>query len=308
MNYKAVIDKYNNELTHYTKEVVPGFENYLKKSRKPYQKILRALYDFYMLLGYIVDEKFPDNKEQNQDNTPLMMIYSKSCLSLFGIYSCLNNGLVSEAPDILRNLFETYVNLKAILEKDTKNRIKLYHDFKYVIRWNQYQANLKLLEDGIIEHEDFEKSMPQELIKKTKKEYDEIKNRYNSQRPYHWAWLIYRDELKSRKMQNPSLKFICEKFSILDDYVKIYSTLSTTAHINSNIEYLVTIGDSITPTPSFSKNINLTSLLAITYCSKIARGIIDYLNIDDKDEVILFIKNFVVAVQERHLYSYKDFI
>jgi len=152
MNYQEILEKYNRALSMYLNEVNPQFQKYLDDNGAVYMSTLNRLYEFYVFTSYLVEEDIilQDNKEN-----PIMVLYSKAALSLFGIYNCLKKGLATESAILLRSLFETLINVELLLQKDTEERLKLFTNFKYITQWNQLQVNRELLNEGLIDEARF---------------------------------------------------------------------------------------------------------------------------------------------------------
>jgi hypothetical protein len=294
MDREDIVAKYSSELRKYKNIVSRGLSQYLTENRRPFESTLNSLFDFYLFTSYLSDLKlFPDDQSLN----PIKVLYSKAALSLLAIAHCLRNGIDSEASTLLRSIFETLLNVELILQNDTKERLKLFSDFQYIVEWNQLQSNRELLNKGIIDKDHFEQTFTEELIQQVGLNYDKVKSNYNPQYPYHWAWKIFKDELKRK---NPSISFICEKLGKEYQwaYVKIYSTLSITVHSSPHIINAVSIGNSITMTPRFSQNISSISWLALYFCSKVVKRMVEYLNFQSADEIKTFIDSFVSDVDK----------
>ena len=157
-----ILRQWDSDLEIYCDRVVPKFQEKLKNESLNYSSILKKLYDLYILYSFIIDDKLT-----SLDDTfsSIMLFYGKASHAILGIYSCLKCGLVSESVILLRTIFEIYVNVKLILEKNIDERIKLWDDFRFISEWNNYKANLNLLSTGIITLEDFEGTFTPELIK-----------------------------------------------------------------------------------------------------------------------------------------------
>ncbi|MBI2486420.1 MAG: hypothetical protein HYW01_05595 [Deltaproteobacteria bacterium] len=292
MNDKGVVEKYDRALREYANEVLPGFWNELKNQRRPFQPFLDKLFGFYLYCLYLTDS----NLFHNDEKYPSLNIrYVKACLALFGIHNCLQYGLVTESAVLLRSLFESYLfesylNVKLILQKDTEERIGLFHDFRYVERWNSLQANKNLLEEGKISKEIFDRTFTSDLIKKIEDNYLSVKSNYHPKHPYHWAWKIFRNETKNQR--NPSIHFIADKLGLSADCIKVYGPLSVSVHNSPSLLNLVLTGNAITLAPNFSRSIYNIGCLSLGYLSDLIEDLVNYLEFGEPGEISTYLSIF----------------
>lgn len=263
MSIRNILERYDNNLEKYYKETIPILDQYVENSRQPYNKLLKGIFDFYVFSSYLLDN---DVIFKNVTSDTIKGLYVKGSLNLFSIYSCLFNGLASEAATLIRSLFETLLTLKLLLITNTEERIKLYDNFKIVQRMNSINSNKKLLELGIIDINRFQKTYPNELVEETNNKYENIKKDYHPRLPYHWAWKIFKDTLSNR---NPSIFYIAKHLGFHFDYVKIYSTMSISVHSSPLLENIIGDGKTQTLAPVFSKHIERLSFLSLDYMGKI---------------------------------------
>lgn len=287
-----ILKKYNAELQSYANVVVQPLENYLEKERQPYQPFLKRLFDFYLFSSYLLGVGLIPKEDKNK---PLGILFVKASLTFYGVYTSLQNGLVTEASTSLRSLFEAYLNIKLILQEDTETRLRLYDNFAKVERWNNFQANLRLVEEGKLTKEDFAKTFNPELIEKTKAEYEEVKTDYHPTRPYHWAWKVYSATPKDR---NPSISFIAKHLKLDLDYVKVYSSLSISVHNSPSVINLVSNGHSISLAPKFSEMISTIGGIALDYIIKIIEVVVEHLRFREPNEIKVYMDNFILAVMD----------
>jgi hypothetical protein len=293
MSVYEMLDQYDEKLKNYSDECVPIYKNSLNKGRQPYELILKGLFDFYVFCSYLLDENIIPKDDESSTITKLFI---KGSLNLHGIYTCLNSGLNSEAPTLVRSLLENYLTLKLLLEKDTDERIKLYENFKYVQQWGSIKKNLDLLEAGIITLPQFQATNPKHRIDRLEKKFDKIKSDYHPKRPYHWAWKIFKE---NHKTPNPSLRQIAYHLNEQFDYEKTYAVLSISVHSSPLIENMIKNGKSFTLVPSFStRTINLT-LLSIDYMGKIILEIVrKYSDENTISDMENYIPAFSLAVSQ----------
>ncbi|MFH1850775.1 MAG: DUF5677 domain-containing protein [Candidatus Neomarinimicrobiota bacterium] len=258
----------------YEKETVTIFEGYLKERRSCYDRLFSNMYKLYILFNFLVDDQHVLDLEKAK--TPIAILYAKTALSHFGIYHCLFNGLIIEASILLRSLFEIYVDVKVILEKDVEDRIPLWYDFKYITRKKQLDKNLELLESQKISLEQFESTYPLHRVKKANEEYENVKANYNNGKSNHWAWSIYSNI--ARAQNKPiTTKFICEQLGISSQYVKVFSALSISTHSDSLIENLLVDRGKNTCAPIFNSNTISIGALAVLYAGSIIEDVVKYL-------------------------------
>ncbi len=286
---KKIVEKYNKIIKEYhdrvERDVFPKLEN----DRKKYDSILHKLKSFYFITNYISSHGNMVTKEEYEN--ALFTIYNKAALDLFGIFHCLYNGLSIQAGIIYRSLYETHVYNDFIFKYDTKERIKLFYNFQFVERWNHIQDSLKNNPNYI---EDV--GLDQTSLEHYKKDYHRCIDDYNQKRPHHWAYKIFKDELKDR---NPSLFHICKHLGevYVKEYKSVYGTSSKQTHPSSIMGDYYTISErnrnvSIN-SPMYKDDIVNTSVLSMSYCGKIILDIIKYFNIDNLDELSLYIQTYI---------------
>ena len=82
-----------------------NFPAFMDKQRQPFSCFFKKLFDFYLLTSFFVDSKlFPDDEKI----IGLRILYAKASLAIFGILSCLQNGLSTEGAILLRSLFRDF--------------------------------------------------------------------------------------------------------------------------------------------------------------------------------------------------------
>lgn len=293
---KEEFDKLKIEFDQYVKEVEIPFYNNLNKERHKYQTFIDRILLFYFFTSFVSENKI---KSVEKGSLPIMVLYSKWSLSLFGIYSCLQNGLISESYSIMRSLFENLINLELILKvypySSPYYKMKLYDEYKYVIKWRNFRANRKLLENCLITKDKFDSQFEPELTKEIEEKFDLVKSNYNNGKANHWSWEIFKSELGNK---NPSVKNICNKLERDVDYIKIYSSLSAQIHSTSIIENIVTKGEVVSLTPTFSPLIISTGILALSFCSDIVKHTIDFLDLPSKLALNNFNESYLINVVE----------
>jgi hypothetical protein len=288
-----ILKKYTQQLQHYANKVMPHFPKYLENQRKPFNPFFKKVFDLYLFSSFLVDSHlFPDDEEI----TGLRILYAKASLSLFGILTCLENGLVSEGAVLLRSLFEALLNVNLILEKDTDERLKLFYDYRYVDRWNNIRANKRLLSEGKTTQETFDKTFTSAQLKETEENYSRVRSNYHPSRPYHWAWRIYSNETKG---ENPSINFIADKLNLAEDYVKVYSSLSISVHNSPNLVNIMQTRKGISLAPNFQKTIYLVGCLAVRYMAEIIESVTRSFKFNDA-ETHAYVSAFLLAIYEEY--------
>jgi len=256
-----IIQDYTDKLNEYKFIVTPILKRFMEDEREPYIGGLNVLYDIYMFQNYLVD----NIKEffNNPVNKTLTLFFIKVSGDLFALRQCLMVGQLISASSISRNIFETYIDTRLILDKDSEERSTLYENHQYVLIWLRMQTYKKYIEELELNANlpieikkaeiDYYGDLYKEVDEKTIKEnYEKVKEDYHPKYPYHWAWKIFKDETKKQK--NPSREFICKKLGIYNDYLHVYSTSSLAVHNQPFMANFIIKKEQqgITSTPIFS--------------------------------------------------------
>ncbi|MBC8401300.1 MAG: hypothetical protein H8E14_07415 [Candidatus Marinimicrobia bacterium] len=220
-----------------TKQYVDYFEefyreitNRLVNGRKKRKTVIQGINNLYILYHFLIDKKGVLKTECSQN--ALSVLYVKCMHSINGIYLCVNNGLITETPALLRTLFEAYLTIEIILEKDVESRINLWYEYSGIIR-KHYLDDIK---DSYLKKE-ISKREYRELIsidqeKKVIKNYMNIKSQYNNgKRNTKWYWSLFNNVLDRQNN-----KTISEYLGLKDDYNSFYNTTSKLIHINPIID------------------------------------------------------------------------
>lgn len=292
-NGDDILEKYNKELQNYADAVFPGFPRYMENHRGPFLPFLKRLFDFYLFCSYLVDSGLFPDEERYQ---PLRILYAKASLSLFGIYSCLSNGLLTEASVLLRSLFEAYLNVKLILECNTDERLRLYSEFQHVEQWNNLQAHRNLVSEGKLSIDQFRKSFSDDLVREVDLNFSRVKESYHPTQPYHWAWKIFRDMIKQAR--NPTISYIADHLGLSLEYVKLYGPLSISVHNSPSLVHQVSKGADITLAPQFTKTIYNNGALAVDYVAHIVVAVVRYFGFRDSDEIVVYTTAFADTLGE----------
>jgi hypothetical protein len=293
MTDQEVFQKYDRAMAEYAKKIFPAFPRDLAIQRKPYQPFLKMVHDFYIFCSYLADNGlFPEDKPY----LPLRTLFAKGSLAVFGVFITMNHGLSTEASALLRSHFESYLNVKLILAKDAEERMILYDNFRYVEQWNNLQANRSLLASGKLADEDFKSTYTYERIVEVEQNYQRVKSDYHSTQPYHWAWKLFRNEIKGGR--NPSIRFVADKVDLSFDYVKVYGALSISVHNSPSLLNLVGDVSSVSLAPRFTDLIYDTGVLAVDYMACIIEELAAYLNFGAPNEISTYVAAFSVAVAD----------
>ncbi|MCK4325393.1 hypothetical protein KAW55_01405 [bacterium] len=272
-NAQSMIQRYDSKMQEYCDKVIPGFQKYIDRNKGNYSGFTKRLFDFYLFSSYLVDAGLFEDRPKNEDL--LKVLYCKAAVSFFGIYKCFDSGCVSEAMVLTRALFETLVNLKLILESDTAERLRLFDNYGFVSRWLNSIANPEM-------HDVAERTL-------IEKQYDNVRGDYHPKCPYHWAWKLYASELKRK---NLSLKFICKKLGLMDDYNKVYSALSISVHVNPRVGILYKLKEKFTIAPIYSDGIYLVGCLALGYFKDLIDLVVRYYTFDELENIHLYMDVF----------------
>ncbi len=280
------------------KEIVgPGLRRLLEEERTPYLKSLNVLYDIYMFQNYLLDNQVEYFNKPG--NPTLSLFFTKAAGDIFALRQCLMVGQLVSASSIERNIFETYVNTRLVLEKDSESRFQLFEEYQHALLWDRvrsYKNYLQELEsDKTIPDEKLnsEKEYFQNLYRDIDMEviesnYQKVKENYHPKYPYHWAWRIYKDENKGN---NPNLSFICKKLGIYNDYLHVYATSSLAVHNQPLLANMMTRRGGITSVPIFTETTNSIAGISTSLVNEIIIMILEYADSNKLDEIGLFLNN-----------------
>lgn len=252
----------DSEIKKFIKRVKQPFLKYQNTERSKYDYSLKKLNYFYFVSNYISCQGL----KSIGDDKILFTIYNKAVLDLLGIYHCLYNGLEIQAQNLLRSIFENYLNCRIIFEIDNeteiKRRIKLFREFKYFKRW-------KHIEDSM--ENKLENTLSDNKINDTKTDYERIKLNYDyKRRECHWSYSIY----ENNSLNNYEL---CAKFDLVEEYCRLYTTLSISTHNSPFLEdYYEKEGKTINA-PKFTESSVSLSVMTIYYCVEILVIILNFL-------------------------------
>jgi hypothetical protein len=289
-SHQEILQFYDTELQQYANRVVAPFGQYIEKNLAPYRPFLKYLFDYYLFLSYCSDKGMIPAEAKY---SPIRVIFAKCCLSYYGVFISLQNGLPTEAVISLRSLLEAFINIKVILEKDTDERLKLFRNFQFVEKWFNIQANLKLVSNNVISQVDFDKAFDPKFVSEMDIEYHKIKADYHPVRPHHWAWKIFSDG--NPNANNPSIRILAKHVGLELDFVKVYSSTSLSVHGSHNLINTLAEGGSISIAPKFTNMIYTDGCLAIDYMSHVFQMIVRYFKFDNPDELDFYINHFVLA-------------
>ncbi len=292
-----ILGYFQNELQRYKSIAIPTIQNLLE-GRAPHVKQLNALDEIYIIQNYILDNQ--QSIFVKPLNYSITLFFSKVAGNLTAIRQCLFIGQLNAASSLNRDIFETYVDMKLILEKDTQERTKLYEEYQHAALWNSINSHRKYLEElktlqnipaekikSDIEYlEKFIKGIDEKEIRDN---YEKVKHNYHSKYPYHWAWKIFKDEIKDHK--NPSLDFICKRLGIYDDYLQVYSTASLSVHNHPLMANVMMMEGIITPVPIFSEMTNSIAGISANYVIKIILMTLRYGESQKLEEIELFLNH-----------------
>jgi hypothetical protein len=209
-------------------------------------------------------------------------------------------GQLISASSIGRNVFETYVDTRVVLENDTEERSKLYENYQYIQLWLRIVAYKKYLheleidtnisEEKKIDEINYYKSLYKDVgEEEIKNNFEKVKKDYHPKYPFHWAWKIYREETKDK--QNPKLDFICKRLGIYNDYLHVYSTNSLAVHNQPFMANFMTREGSITSVPIFSEITNSIAGISASLVIKIIMLVLEYTKSVKAEDVRLFLNN-----------------
>jgi len=292
-----VIDHYKNELNKYKELVGPSLKRLLDEERSPYLKSLNALYDIYMFQNYLLD--YQSEYFNELGNQTLSLFFSKVSGDIFSLRQCLMIGQLVSASSIERNIFETYVNTKLVLEKDTELRSQLFEEYQHALLWERVKSYKKYLleleNDDLMnndkmnsEKEYFENLYKDVDIEIIETNYQKVKQNYHPKYPHNWAWRLFKDELKGN---NPTLSFICKKMGVYSDYLHVYATASLAVHNQPLLANIMTRKGGVTSVPIFSETTNSIAGISASLATEVIMMILEYAGSNKLEEIGLFLKN-----------------
>lgn len=286
---EEILKKYNTDINKEFDLVKPILDKHILEGRTNYHDILKRMYSFYIITQYISNN---NNFEFKGYEMELVGILNKIELNFWGIYSCLKNGALIEAMIIKRSMLESVVTLDIILKENTVERLKLYSNFKHILRWKQIEKHEKLDEIENIERirkglkpQKFDKTISSEMYNSYKKSYEILKDDY----PNKSSW--YSKEFKGGGMKN-LCDYLGGKYP--REYIAVYGTISTLIHGGSNItdyysEFSNPKGNVITNMPRFDDlNISI-GVTSIELCSRSLLSFLrhfKFLNLEHLDSYI----------------------
>ncbi len=292
--------KYFEVMQNYIAKIEGTLNNQIINGGGQYRAILKKVYNFYIfssyLTNYFKNKKLYAIDEQNSLN----ILNCKASLNLFGIYNCLKSGLEQEASIIFRSLYESYITMYFILQKDVGLRMKLYYNFSKVERRNNIVNNENLLKRGLIKSLVISNEEKEFHLK----EYEKVKEDYHPKYPYEWTWKIFKVKEKSK---NPSLYDLCkelgEKYEV--EYTKTFSVHSISVHGGAILEDAFRVENSdkdvIANIPKYTSGILNLGAMSINYYGKIIEKHLDFFKVDDYKSIKDFVELYALEALHTRL-------
>jgi hypothetical protein len=288
---------YEEECQKYFNKVYPGLKRILNEGYEKFRDALNVLYDLHIFQNYLLDAQ--EEYFKREASICISTFYSKTASDILCLYECLRQGQIISSMVIERNIFESFVNLKLILQSNTKERIKLYEDFAIVQRWNRIkefeeyiekQKKAGILSDEKLKEEEdrLKKVINEEERKRINEDYEVIKNNYLEGRPFHWAWKIFNNELQ--KGRNPSLSFICDKLGISAAYLQVYSLNSIIVHSESLMTNMLVQNGGITSVANFNDNLKSIAASSMSLAIDIILMVLHYAKSPKYEEVRYYLE------------------
>ncbi len=281
-----ILVKYDKRLEDYNNSFMPLFIPLMKDGKKPFSKLFKGLFDFYVFTNYLLDQNIIPKKQEVET---LRQLFASASKSFYGVNVLLQHGLSLNAAVVTRQLLETMLNIKLILKEDTEERIILYNNFIYAARWYVIDRDKKLLNDNKITQKLFDKNYTTELIEKTNKDYEKIKDDYKTS---SWYWKI----LKNKGYKSGSIRNLAKEVDHAIEYDKIYGLLSKIAHGNTVSLHLV----NKTSAPTFIKeNTVYIAFISLGYMSDIIKTITNkYVESTISEEINIYCDAYCVSLDE----------
>lgn len=281
-----ILEKYDKLLEQYNNLFMPMYLGMMNSESKPFKKLYKGLFDFYKFTNYLLDNNFIPRDEQNET---IRLLYASASKSFFGIIVLLEHGVPLNAVVNTRQLLETMLYIKYILNDDTEKRINVFNNFIFRSRWLAIERDKKMLKDSIITKEEFEDKYSDELIKQSKKDYDDVKEDYAGN-----SW--FKKLLKQDGYGNGSIEDLADHLGYKLDYDRIYRLFSNMVHGNTIALSMV----DKTSAPTFKKeNIEGVSFIALGYMSEIVKIIVNnYSGNKLKNEIEIYCDAYCVSLDQ----------
>lgn len=267
---KEILEKYDKLLQQFLDNNLSERDKTIEEDTKPYRDIINQLYKLYNFMHFVYDEHLL--KEQHSVYKAVMYDFVlKAGQTTYAIHLCLDKFLERDAAVLCRSLFELYLTVTLILEKDVDNRISLYVNFFPIIKYKEYDRGKLKIED------EAEKKLLTE-------NYNKFKDDYKAKNPKSWCYKILKDEIEDHK-KDPNLYDIAtyldkiypeqkNHFSIL--YNNTYGAFSMAIHSSVGSSNLLKISDAI-------------GCFAISFSSQIMKNVLAHYKVKDYEELIEYI-------------------
>lgn len=288
--------KYSKEFEKYKRNIYPQLKAKIKAGKNEFDKTLSSLLDFYLHMLYFLDNqnKFFTLPPIHSLNT----LYTKTACDIYGLYQCCSTGQIVPAIYIQRGIFETFVTVKLLTEKDIEYRNKLFVDYVHVLRYNHYKeysnylykSAYKLSVDSTLKEEiesRLHNIFPDSESIQTN--YDSVKNNYDLKYPFHWAYSIYKNKLGKKRL---TLKYICLELGLLDEYFDIYDTSSLAVHNAPLVINLMQTEGVSTPSPIFSDKVNYICRISLNLAVELVLNIFEAIHSPQFEELHTYLMSF----------------
>ena len=243
----------------YKEKIVPEYYKSIQKNKKEFKDFFDDMFDFYLFCSFLVDEKLLHHFKKPIYGA-LWFLFKRSSITFLGITRLIENGIVSEVYSLTRSLFENYLTLKILFEKEYEERAKLFMNFEWIKKKKKLEKNPDVFNQ--IDTYNIEMN------------YKKFKDNYNIEKPFpdnfDWTYKIYKDKDKKKT----SIFSWCEHFGLIKDYERDYRLYSQFVHPSS------VIANKIPFCPKYDKKIYSTGAISIFYFVDIISQILKF--IDEK--------------------------
>lgn len=299
MDIKEILKKYDILIKKEFDRLQIPFENYLTNGANQYKSILESMYSFYFITQYVSNNV---NYEFKNFENELPGIITKIELNFWGIYVCLKNGAISEASIINRCMLESVVTLEFILKSNTKERLKLFSNFKHIVRWKQIQKHKKLDTEHNLNYSNF---ISEKEAKIYEEKFNEVKGDYNPNNPGHsWYWKEFKG--------NPKIQSLFEDLgaNYSREYISGYSTHSNVIHGGSvNTDFYSEFRDDntsiIVNAPKYDDSIINLGVISIDLCARALVLYLKYFKFDNLKDLEQYIDYFAFNILDKFTPSYE---
>jgi hypothetical protein len=233
----------------------------IRAGYRTYEEELTSVGRAYLLYRYVAERG-----DVNRAPVAIRILYSKIASCIAGTLHLLERGYAGPSAMVARGVFETSVHLQVILKEDTAERSRLFEEFLFVER-----------------HQDYVGATP-EQVARNQADFERVRANYHPTRPRSWCWKhVQSKRLRKGIPDNPSLRDLCEHIGHAEYYDNLYPRLSAAIHAVPSYELWVRNAKSnMVLGPNFTINIPLIANLVAAIAGDALVRVIHYLAVPDE--------------------------